>query len=218
MSGIPLVPAALSVLAAIGAIRLWQMRHDPSHSLILLSLPVFLIAPLVATEGGAPHALRTLGLAAPVGVAIGLGAIASIGWVSQALGRWPAIIAGFALAVILAGTACLTGLAYLSRPLADRYDAYSYPLATLSAMATSHPGSAVILDDYSAVDALFVGFDRPPAVVAPGTRIADPAAYTEILALSLDDLARALGPESAARAKAVAWNPVGAPVVWAVAP
>ena len=218
VSGIPLVPAALSVLAAIGAVRLWRMRHDPGHSLILLSLPVFLIAPLVATEGGAPHALRTLGLAAPVGVAIGLGATASIGRVARALGRWPAILAGIALALILAGTAFLTGTAYLSRPLADRYEAYSYPLATLSAVAASHPGSAVILDDYSAMDALFVGFDRPPAVIAPGTRIADPAAYTEILALSLDDLTRALGPETAAGAEAVAWNPAGAPVVWAVAP
>jgi len=85
-------------------------------------------------------------------------------------------------------------------------------------VAASHPGSAVILDDYSAMDALFVGFDRPPAVIAPGTRIADPAAYTEILALSLDDLTRALGPETAAGAEAVAWNPAGAPVVWAVAP
>jgi len=51
------------------------MRRDASHALILLALPVFLVAPLVATEGGlSPFLCGRSGLAAPLGVAIGLGA------------------------------------------------------------------------------------------------------------------------------------------------
>ena len=68
------------------------------------------------------------------------------------------------------------------------------------------------------MDVRFIDFDRLPAIVAPGTRIADPTAYSEILALNRADLVKALGPDLGGRAVAVAWDPSGAPAVWAVKP
>ncbi|MFI5259888.1 MAG: ArnT family glycosyltransferase, partial [Candidatus Limnocylindrales bacterium] len=85
VAGLPLVPLPLGVAAGVGVVRLWRMRRDPSHALILLALPVFLAAPLIATEGGSPHGLRALGLAAPLAVAIGLGAVEIAAW---GRGRW----------------------------------------------------------------------------------------------------------------------------------
>jgi NADPH:quinone reductase-like Zn-dependent oxidoreductase len=118
----------------------------------------------------------------------------------------------------LTAVAVWSGWAYLQRSVADRYDAFSYPVASLADLAAEHPGSAVIVDDYTSMDVAFVDFDRPPAIFAPGSRIADPGTYSEILALNRDDLAKALGPELGSHATAVAWDPSGAPVVWAVVP
>jgi hypothetical protein len=123
-----------------------------------------------------------------------------------------------AVAVTLTAVAVLSGWAYLGRPVADRYQAFSYPVASLSDLAAQHPDSAVIVDDYTSMDVRFIDFDRPPAIIAPGAAMSNPTAYTEILALSRDDLTRALGPELGGRAVAVAWDPSGAPVVWAVVP
>lgn len=218
VAGLPLVPLPLAALAAVGVARLWRMRRDASHCLILLALPIFMIAPLVATEGGSPHALRTLGLAAPVGVAIGLGTVELVEQVRRRWGRWPASLTVAAVAVTLTAVAVWSGWAYLQRSVADRYDAFSYPVASLADLAAEHPGAAVIVDGYTSMDVAFVDFDRPPAIFAPGTRIAAPASYSEILALSRDDLAKALGAEIGGRAAAVAWDPSGAPVVWAVVP
>jgi hypothetical protein len=102
--------------------------------------------------------------------------------------------------------------------VADRYDAFSYPVASLADLAGQHPGAAVIVDEYTSMDVSFVDFDRPPAIFEPGTRIADPGSYSEILALSRDDLVKAVGTELAGGATAVAWDPSGAPTVWAVFP
>ncbi len=236
VAGLPLVPLPLSVVAGFGVVRLWRMRRDPSHSLILLALPVFLAAPLVATEGGSPHALRTLGLAAPLGVAIGMGAVEIVEQVRRRWGRATGFLAGAAVAATLTAVAVWSGWAYLARPVADRYTAYSYPIVSLAELAAGNPlpagaatqpgaqpdaatpGTAVVLDDYSAMDVRFIDFDRLPAIVAPGTRIADPTAYSEILALNRADLVKALGPDLGGRAVAVAWDPSGAPTVWAVKP
>jgi 4-amino-4-deoxy-L-arabinose transferase-like glycosyltransferase len=218
VASLPLLPLPLSVVAGFGLMRLWRMRRDPGHSLILLALPVFLVAPLIATEGGSPHALRALGLAAPVGVAIGLGVVELV---ERVRGRWGRAAGGLTVvtvAVTLTAVAVFSGWAYLGRPAADRYDAFSYPLVSLSDLAAEHPGSAVIVDDYAAMGVQFIDFDRPPAIIAPGTRLSNPAAYSEILALSRGDLTKALGPELGGRAVAVAWDPSGAPAVWAVVP
>jgi hypothetical protein len=218
VGALPLVPLPLAAVSGIGLARLWRMRRDAGHSLILIALPVFLVAPLVATEGGAPHALRTLGLAAPLGVAIGLGVVELVAWFR---GRWGRAGGGLAIALVavtLTTVATLGGWAYLDRPVADRYDAFSYPNASLSNLAAEHPGSAVIVDGYTSMDVEFIAYDNPPAIIAPGTTISNPAAYKVIYALTRDDLTKAVGPDLGGRAIAVAWDPSGKPVVWAVVP
>ncbi len=218
VASLPLVPLPLAGAAAIGVARLWRMRRDPSHSLILLALPVFMVAPLIATEGGSPHGLRALGIVAPLGVAIGLGVVEAVAWVRGRWGRLPGNLAVAAVAVTLTAVAVWSGWAYLNRPVSDRYDAFSYPTVALAEQAMQHPGSAVVVNGYSAMDVLFINLDRPPALVAPGTKIDDPTEYSEILASSRDDLSNALGAELAGRAVAVAWDLSGKPIVWAVTP
>jgi hypothetical protein len=218
VAALPLLPLPLAAVAGFGVARLWRTRRDPGHALILLALPVFLAAPLVATEGGSPHALRALGLAAPLGVTIGLGAVELVEQGRRRWGRGAGNLAVAVAAVTLTAVAVWSGWAYLSRPVADRYRAFSYPIVSLADLAADQPGSAAILDDYSSMDVLFLDFDRPPAIVAPGTPISNPTAYSEILALNPGDLTTALGPGLGARTVAVAWDPSGAPTVWAVVP
>lgn len=216
VAALPLVPLPLGVAAGIGVTRLWRMRRDASHALILLALPVFLVAPLVATEGGSPHGLRALGLAAPLAVAVGLGAVELVGWSRERGGRAAGNAALAGAAVILTAVAVWSGWAYLTRPVADRYQAFSYPVVAMADLAGADPGSAVIVSDYSAMDVLFLDFDRPPAIVNPGLRISNPGEYRQILALSQVDLSAALGPTLGATARPVAWDTSGAPTVWAV--
>jgi hypothetical protein len=218
VAGLPLVPLPLAVLAGFGVVRLWRMRRDPSHALVLLALPVFLLPALIATEGGSPHGLRTLGLAAPVGVSVGLGALELVEWARGRPGRAAERLAMVAVAASLTAVAAWSGWAYLNRPVADRYVAFSYPIVSLADLAVDHPGSAVVLDDYSAIDVRFLDFGRLPVIVAPGTSISNPTSYPEILALSRADLVKALGSELGGRAVPVAWDPSGAPSVWAVVP
>jgi 4-amino-4-deoxy-L-arabinose transferase-like glycosyltransferase len=217
VAGVPLLPLSLAALGLLGAWRLWRLRRDPAHALILLSLLVFLIPPLVAAEGGSPHFLRALGLAAPLGVTIGLGAAELVEITRR---RWGLTLgrASIALVALALGSAALAGgLSYASRPVADRYEPYSYPLVEL-ADAARQPGSLVVTDEWSASVVLFLDFDRQPAIVAPGTKVANPDAYTQILALSQEDLVEALGAGGAAGATPVAWDPAGSPVVWEVEP
>jgi 4-amino-4-deoxy-L-arabinose transferase-like glycosyltransferase len=218
IASLPLLPLPLVLLGVLGVWRLWRSRADPSHALILLSLPVFMIPPIIATEGYSPHFLRVLGMAAPLGVTIGLGAVELVERVRGRWGRAAGNLAVAAVAVTLTAVALWSGWAYLTRPIADRYVAYSYPIVAMADLAAGHPGSAVIVDDFSAMDVQFLDFDRPPAIVAPGAKLADPTAYSEIFALSRADLVTALGSELGGRALAVAWDPSGAPAVWAVVP
>lgn len=64
----------------------------------------------------------------------------------------------------------------------------------------------------------FLFWADPPTIVDPTARIADPAAYTTIVAMYRADLANVLGPEFAARARPIAWDPSGKPAAWAVTP
>lgn len=218
VAALPLLPLPLAAVAGFGVVRLWGMRRDPSHSLILLALPVFLLPPLIATEGGSPHFLRMLGLAAPLGVTVGLGGVELVERVGGRWGHPAERLAIIAVAVTLAAVAAWSGWAYLTRPVADRYEAFSYPIVSLADLAANHPGSAVVLDDYSAIDVRFLDFNRLPAIVAPGTSISNPTSYSEILALSRTDLVKALGTELGGLAVPVAWDPSGSPSVWAVVP
>jgi hypothetical protein len=215
---LPLLPLPLTVVAVAGLVRLWRMRRDPSHSLILWSLPIFLAAPLVATEGGSPHFLRALGLAAPLGVTIGLGAVELLEQVRRRWSRGAEWLAIAAVAGILTAIAVWSGWAYLTRPVADRYQAFSYPIVSLASYAADHPGSAVVLDGYSAMDVEFLDVSDPVTVYAPGSRIADPGSHIVYVALSRNDLGSTLGPGAAARAQPVAWDPAGEPTVWAATP
>ena len=218
VAGLPLLPLPLSVVAAAGLVRLWRMRRDASHALILLALPVFLVAPLVATEGGSPHFLRALGLAAPLGVAIGLGAAEIVEQVRRRWNRGASWLAMAAVAGTFIAVAVWSGWAYFTRPVTDRYSAFSYPIVSLASYAADHPGSAVILDDYSAMDVEFLDASEAVAIYPPGSTVADPVAHPIYLALSVDDLVSTLGPAAAVRALPIAWDPGGKPVVWAATP
>jgi hypothetical protein len=218
VAGLPLLPLPLSVVAAAGLVRLWRMRRDASHALILLALPVFLVAPLVATEGGSPHFLRALGLAAPLGVAIGLGAAEIVEQVRRRWNRGASWLAMAAVAGTFIAVAVWSGWAYFTRPVTDRYSAFSYPIVSLASYAADHPGSAVILDDYSAMDVEFLDASEAVVIYPPGSTVADPVAHPIYLALSVDDLVSTLGPAAAVRALPIAWDPGGKPVVWAATP
>jgi 4-amino-4-deoxy-L-arabinose transferase-like glycosyltransferase len=226
---LPLLPLPLVALAALGVWRLCRNRRDPGHALILLSLPIFMIPPLVATEGWSPHFLRVLGMAAPLGVTIGLGAAE---FVEQVRRRWSrptggaggagvdrAAIAAIALVfVTITAAGAWGGWTYLSRPVADRYTAYSYEVSAAGQYAADHPGSVVIIDYYSGTDIQFLYWNDQPELVSPGTTIDRPQDYATIIAMKLDDLTTAVGPELSARASPVAWDTAGRPMVWAVAP
>ena len=215
---LPLLPLPLVALAALGVWRLWRARGDAAHSLILLRLPVFMLPPLLATEGYSPHFLRALGLAAPLGVTIGLGAAELVEAVRRGRGRTAGGLAVAAVALTLAVVAASSGFTYATRPLADRYEPYRLDIAAAGQYAADHPKSAVIIDSYSAMEIEFLYWADPPAIVDPTARIADPTAYRTVVAMNQADLANVLGPELAARAVPIAWDPGGKPAVWAVTP
>ncbi|MBI2775702.1 MAG: glycosyltransferase family 39 protein [Chloroflexi bacterium] len=214
VAALPLLGWPLFAVAMVGGIRLWRHRREPAEALILWSLPVFLLPPLIATEGGSPHFLRALGLAAPLAVAIGLGVAELIDVARVRWGRVPAGAVAAGAGLSLVALAIGSGQAYLSRPVADRYDAYRYDLVAMAAQAG--PDDVVVLDDYSATVIRFVDALRLPTIVAPGRPISLPGA--RVLALSRDDLRAALGPEAAQRAVPVARNPRGDTVVWGLSP
>ncbi len=211
---LPLLGWPLAALAAVGVARLWRGLREPAESLVLWSLPIFLLPPLLATEGGAPHFLRALGLAAPLAVAIGLGVQELIQYVASHWGQWPSRAVAMAGALLLAALAIGSGGAYLSRPVADRYDAYSYDLVAMAGLAG--PDDVVILDDYTASVVRFLDGARSPAVVSPGRPVGPGA--SRVLALTLADLRTAVGVAASEHALPVATNPRGDPAVWAVVP
>jgi 4-amino-4-deoxy-L-arabinose transferase-like glycosyltransferase len=217
VAGMPLLSTPLALVALLGLVRLWRGRRDPANSLILCSLPVFLVPALIAIEGGSPHFLRLLGMAAPLGVTIGLGAAELVEQVHGRAGAWAARLAVGAVAVGLASTALGSWQAYSTWPVADRYDAYSFPLVAL-ADAAARPNTAVIVGDYSRMDVEFLDYALSPAIFKPGARIPNPAAYGRIVASTYADLVAAVGAEAAAGAQAVAWDPSGKPVVWVLTP
>ena len=133
-------------------------------------------APLVATEGGSPHFLRALGLAAPLGVAIGLGALEIVEQARRRWNRGASWLAIAAVAVTLTAVALWSGWAYFTRPPADRYSAFSFSIVSLASYAAEHPGSAAILDDYSAMDIEFLDASEDVTIYKPGSNVADPTA------------------------------------------
>jgi 4-amino-4-deoxy-L-arabinose transferase-like glycosyltransferase len=214
VDALPLLGLPLSAVALIGLLRLWSRRRDPAHALVLWSLPIFLLPPLLATEGAPPHFLRSLGLAAPVAVTIGIGVTDLVDRVGARFGSVDArrvvlVAASAGLLALAAGS----GVAYLSRPVADRYEAFTYDLAAMSDAADGD--DVVLLDAYAAGVVRFLDADDPPQVVEPGSPLpAVPAG--QVLALTRTDLAAAVGDEAAESAVVVAVDPRGAPAVWAL--
>jgi 4-amino-4-deoxy-L-arabinose transferase-like glycosyltransferase len=217
VAGIPLMSIPLALVALLGIVRLWRGRREPANSLILCSLPVFLLPPLIAVEGGSPHFLRFLGMAAPLAVTIGLGAAELVERVHRLVSVWGARLAVGAVALGLAATALGSWQAYSAWPVVDRYDAYSFPLVAL-ADAAARPNTAVVIDNYSRMDVEFLDYALAPTFFTPGARISNPSAFGQIVARSRSDLVAAVGEKAAAAARAVAWDLSGKPVVWALTP
>lgn len=212
VNALPLLGWPVFLLALAGLVRLWRRRRDAAHALILLSLPIFLLPPLIATEGGAPHFLRSLGLAAPLAVTVGIGATDIVDWVARRWGGRLRIIAAGGLAAGLLALAVGSGVAYLSRPVADRYAAYSFDLVALAEAA--RPADTVVVDDYSSTVIRFLDAQRLPTIVSPGVALTGPGGGGRVLARSRADLAAAIGEEAARAAVAIASDPGGAPSIW----
>ena len=216
VGALPLLGWPATIAAAVGVVRIWRDRRRPGSSLILLSLPVFLLPPMIATEGGAPHFLRSLGLAAPLAVTIGVGTVELLRLLSD---RWGASARNVAAAVVAAGLIGLgvaSGVTYLNRPLAARYDAYRFDLMAMADAA--RPTDAVILDDYDATVIRFLDANGPPAVIAPGSTVSQPAAFDRVLATDPADIVRSLGSQVTSRISVIARRPDGSPAVFAASP
>jgi len=229
VSALPLLGPVLVVPFLFGIWHCWRRRDDHGYALVLLGLPVFLLPPLLANEGGAPHFLRSLGLAPYVAALIGLGCFEGVGlltrfaerisWSERSVNRtaWTAC----AIAVTALGIASV--VTYLERPLADRYAAFTFADVALANAAVNNatdggPSTLVILDSYDAMDVQFLDAGRLPTIVAPMTRIANPAVYTLVVAPSRADIAAAVGTGIASEAQVGATDPQGNPVVFEVVP
>jgi 4-amino-4-deoxy-L-arabinose transferase-like glycosyltransferase len=229
VSALPLLGPVLVVPFLLGIWHCWRRRDDHGYALVLLGLPVFLIPPLIANEGGAPHFLRSLGLAPSVAACVGLGCLEGIAIVRRLIAGMPRAERSVtrtgwgvcALAVTALGV--VSAVTYLNRPVTDRYAAFTFADVALAdaAVDNSTDGGAstlVILDSYDAMDVQFLDAGRVPTIVAPMTRIANPAVYSLIVAPSRADIAAAVGAGIAAEARVGATDPYGNPVVFDVVP
>ncbi|MBV9100117.1 MAG: glycosyltransferase family 39 protein [Candidatus Dormibacteraeota bacterium] len=225
VDALPLLGPLLFIPFALGVWRAWRRRSDASHALLIAGLVVYLLPPVLAVEGGAPHFLRSLGLVPFVAALVAIGCLEAAQLVAAAARRWwPAVspVASPVAVGIGAGAVLLVGLAsirtYLERPVAERYDAYSFALVALARAADHGPGTAVVVDSYSAFDVQFLDAPDPPTIVDPGQRITSPKLYSLLVAPSRDAIASATDQATAARAAVVAVDIRGQPVAWQVQP
>ena len=213
VDGLPLLPPAVALLAAAGAWRAWRRRRsDPGMRLVLLGIPVFLLPALAALEGGSPHFLRLLGLAPFCAVLVGLGAAELVDRAGAASRLRGALVAAAFVAVVLVAAGAQGAAAYFTRPVADRYGAYSFDLVALGDAALARPGCVVVVDGYDALTIDFVARGRLPRMLEPGMALTGVAAGTPVLARSLDDLHATVGGD--APATPVAVGPDGSATVW----
>jgi 4-amino-4-deoxy-L-arabinose transferase-like glycosyltransferase len=227
---LPLLGPLLFVPFALGVWRCWRHRDDQGHVLVLLSLPVFLLPPLLATEGGAPHFLRSLGLEPAVAACIGLGCLEAVvvaRRLSTGFGQADTprsrVIAWSVCAAALAGVGVASAVTYLNRPIEDRYAAFTFADVALADAAVDNPtnggpSTLLILDDYDAMDVQFLDAGRMPTIVEPMRAIGNAAVYSLIVAPSRADIAAAVGPPLAADAQPVATDPDGNAVAFEVVP
>jgi Dolichyl-phosphate-mannose-protein mannosyltransferase len=218
VNALPLLGAPLLALMVLGLVVCWRRRRGGIYSLLLLGLPVYLIPPLVATEGGSPHFLRNLGLAPYLAAYIGLGGGALVSWARKSAGAGTERVMAAGLAFCLALLAAAGAEAYFSRPSADLYTPYSYDLVTMARLTDGGAGDVVVLDSYSAMDIEFLDDGNLPTIVSPGTHLSRPGAYSVIVARSRKDIAGVAGGDIAARAVVAGEAPNGTPTVWAAVP
>ena len=229
-NALPLLGPLLFVPFVLGIWRCWRHRADHGHALVLLGLGVFLLPPLLANEGPAPHFLRSLGLAPYVAACIGVGGVEVIqlarrlalrlGTARTAL----AAPAGWAVcAAVVAGVGVASAATYLSRPIQDRYSAFTFADVALANASVDNPtdggaSTLLILNVYDAMDVQFLDAGRLPTIVPPRRQVANPAIYSLIVAPSRADIAAAVGAGLAADARVVARDPSGNPVAFDVVP
>ena len=229
VAALPLLGPILVVPFLLGIWHCWRHRDDHGYALILLALPVFLIPPLIANEGGAPHFLRSLGLEPYIAACIGLGCaegIAIAQRLAQRFDGWQRSLTqtGWTVcAIAVTWLGISSAVTYLNRPVADRYAAFTFADVALANAAVDNPtdggaSTLVILDSYDAMDVQFLDAGRLPTIVAPATKITNAAVYTLIVAPSRADIAAAVGSGIAAQARVGATDPYGNPVVFEVVP
>jgi len=207
-AGLPVYLWPIPILAAVGLWRVWRERRTPVSSLVLAGLGVFMLPPLLALEGGAPHLERSLGLAPFAAVLVGVGAVEVVRQ-ARRLGPRLAVAAGAGSAAAVLLTGAYGGLVFSSRPLADRYAAFEFRAVALAAVATQ-PRTVVIVDPAEAQVIQFL--DGPSVRIF--TRGQPLPAEFGVAALWLDDFPAALRPSAVVYDR----DPGGHPTVWVVAP
>jgi hypothetical protein len=230
VAALPMLGPLLVIPFLLGIWRCWRLRADHAHALVLIGLVVFLLPPVLAVEGFAPHFLRSLGLAPYVAACVGLGSVEAVRIVRYLCVRYNlasgirAAHAGWALcAVAVAGVGVASAVTYVNRPIEDRYAAFTFADVALADAAVDNPtdggpSTLVIVDDYDAMDVQFLDAGRLPTIVAPMRTIGNPAVYSLVVAPTRADIAAAVGVSLAAQAHIVATDPEGNPVVFAVTP
>ena len=208
VSALPLLLWPLPILAALGLWRLVRERRNPVSGLVLAGLGVYLLPPLLALEGGAPHLQRSLGLAPYVAALVGVGVVDSVRW-ARGVG-WPyAVAIGSASAAAVVLTGIYGGLAFALRPLPDRYAAFQFRTVALAA-AGAQPRTAVIVNPSEAQTVRFLDGSTVPIFIRGATVPGD----LGLAALWLDDLPADVRSSAVVYAR----DPSGNPVVWVVAP
>ena len=225
VGALPALGPVLFVPFAFGVWRAWRLRAEHGHAALLIGFVVFLVPALVANEGGAPHFLRTLGVVPVVAAFIGIGclelqrcitaAAQHVQRVPPRLVRW---VVPSAATAALASLGVLSIVTYLARPVADRYDAYSFADVQLAAEANRGTGTVIVIDSYDAYDVRFLDAAELPAIVDPGTHLRNPSVYSLIVAATRGDIVAATDAATAARAMPFGTTPAGQPAGWEVVP
>jgi hypothetical protein len=218
VNALPLLGPLLFIPFASGLWRVWRLRRDHAYAALLIGLVVFMIPPLVANAGTAPHFLRSLGIAPFVAALVGVGCLELLRLARALLGETGRHAAAAGITVLLASAGVVSIVTYLARPVHERYDAYSFAVVQLAAAANRGPGTVAIIDSYRAFDVRFLDWDQSPTLLAPGEHLRHPSVYSLIVSLDRNDIARATDSATAARAGVVARDAGGRPAVWDVVP
>lgn len=230
VNALPLLGPLLFVPFALGIWRCWRRRDHHGHALVLLGLLVFLLPPLLATEGFAPHFLRSLGLAPYVAACVGLGCVEAVDIARRLAPRFTSIdtptitqVAWTACALAVTGVGVASAVTYVNRPVEDRYFPFTFADVALAGAAVNNAtdggaSTLLILDSYDAMDVQFLDAGRVPTIIEPMQSVGNPAVYSLIVAPSLADIAAAVGTPLAAEAHVVATDPSGTPVAFEVVP